>query len=115
MVDKNIDTSKMTTEELRQALEAIQAENNALKHNKARGVTFRVSDKGALSVYGLGRFPVTLYASQWDIFLGEDNIKALRAFFEANRDKMKEKPTPRKTDEEKLADQQPVTAQVKSA
>ena len=43
----------------------LKAENEALKVKKAGGISLKVSDKGALSVYGIGRFPVTLYRSQW--------------------------------------------------
>ena len=43
----------------------LKAENEALKAKKAKGISLKVSDKGALSVYGIGRFPVTLYRSQW--------------------------------------------------
>ena len=49
-----------------------------------RKVTFKVSDKGALSVYGLGRFPVTLYRSQWERLISPETLKALGAFIEAN-------------------------------
>lgn len=49
----------------------------------------KISDKGAVSVYGLQRFPVTLYADQWDALLAKaDSIKA---FIEANRSKLKSK------------------------
>jgi hypothetical protein len=50
----------------------------------------RVSEKGALSAYGLGRFPVTLYKSQWLKLL--DMADAIRAFIKANESKLKEKP-----------------------
>jgi hypothetical protein len=50
----------------------------------------RVSEKGAVSLYGLGRFPVTLYASQWDSVLGMSG--QIRAFIDANRGKLKFKP-----------------------
>jgi hypothetical protein len=43
----------------------LKAENEALKSGKGRSVTMKISEKGALSVYGLGRFPVTLYKGQW--------------------------------------------------
>ena len=61
-----IDTSNMSIEQLKTMLEAAQAENNKLKaHTSSNRLSFRVSAKGALSVYGLGRFPVTLYKEQW--------------------------------------------------
>jgi hypothetical protein len=52
-------------EDLQAELERLRRENEALKARAARPTTIRVSEKGALSVYGLGRFPVTLYKEQW--------------------------------------------------
>jgi len=52
-------------------------------------VEFRASDKGAVSVYRLGRFPVTLYYEQWVRLL--DHAEELQAFLEANKDKLKMK------------------------
>jgi len=46
-------------------LERLRAENEALKAKISRPTSIRVSEKGAVSVYGLGRFPVTLYKEQW--------------------------------------------------
>ncbi|MBZ5728456.1 MAG: hypothetical protein LAP87_26170 [Acidobacteriia bacterium] len=65
-----------TEEELKAELERLRAENEALK-KPARGLNFlKVSEKGALSVYGLGRFPVTLYREQWAKLLAmADEIK----------------------------------------
>jgi len=51
----------MAEDEMEEELERLRAENAALKGRAARGVTFMVSEKGGVSVYGLGRFPVTLY------------------------------------------------------
>ncbi len=56
---------------------------------KAGALSFRVSEKGAVSVYGLGRFPVTLYQEQWDKLLG--HVDELRGFIEANRASLKKK------------------------
>jgi hypothetical protein len=56
-------------EELKAEIERLRAENETLKKPRASG-TMRVSEKGALSVYGLGRFPVTLYREQWEKLLG---------------------------------------------
>ncbi|MFN8625079.1 MAG: hypothetical protein U0587_03705 [Candidatus Binatia bacterium] len=79
----------MSDENLQDELERLRKENAALKGNRDAGVTFRVSEKGAVSVYGLGRFPVTLYQEQWDKLL--DATDALRAFIEANRERLKKK------------------------
>jgi hypothetical protein len=60
----------MVEEELRSELEQLRAENEALKKSASRELSMKVSQKGALSVYGLGRFPVTLYKEQWLRLLG---------------------------------------------
>ena len=64
-------------EELKAEIERLRAENLALKKPAGRGqLSLRVSEKGALSVYGLGRFPVTLYREQWEKLLGlSDEIR----------------------------------------
>lgn len=80
----------MTTEDETSELARLRAENEALKKaTKAGGLALKISEKGGLSVYGLGRFPVTLYQEQWDKLLAQaDDI---RAFIEANRDRLKKK------------------------
>jgi hypothetical protein len=72
-------------------IERLRAENARLKQQavKAGTLSFRVSEKGAVSVYGLGRFPVTLYQEQWDKLLGQ--VNELRQFIEANRASLKKK------------------------
>jgi hypothetical protein len=52
-------------EELRAEVERLRAENEALKHRASRPTSIKVSEKGGVSVYGLGRFPITLYKEQW--------------------------------------------------
>jgi len=60
--------------------------------NKKSGrLEFRVSEKGGVSVYGLGRFPVTLYYEQWQRLLG--TAEELRTFLEENKSKLKLKGT----------------------
>lgn len=80
----------MAEEDLKAELERLKAENEALKQRKRSGSTsLKVSEKGALSVYGLGRFPVTLYREQWIKLLSmADEIKA---FIEENSDRLKVK------------------------
>jgi len=70
---------------LQEQIAKLTAENNALKADKAdRKLSFKVSEKGAVSVYGLSaRFPVSLYGSQWDTLIA--NVPALKAFIDANR------------------------------
>jgi hypothetical protein len=69
----------------------LRSENDQLRTAKAKTATvgFKVSDKGAVSVYGLGRFPVTLYVEQWEKLLAK--VDEIRAFIEANRAKLKRK------------------------
>lgn len=50
----------------------------------ARKITCKVSEKGGLSLYGLGRFPVTLYRSQWERLLAPDTVAQINAFIKAN-------------------------------
>jgi hypothetical protein len=77
----------ITTQELQAQLEALRQENEGLKKAAVnKGSAIKISGKGAVSVYGLGRFPVTLYASQWHrLFAMVDGVKA---FIEANADKL---------------------------
>ena len=58
----------MSDEDLKAELERLKAENEALKKRRSNSVLMKVSEKGAVSVYGLGRFPVTLYQEQWNRF-----------------------------------------------
>ena len=78
----------MTPEQMQAELERLKAENEALKKPAARGtISFKVSEKGAVSVYGLGRFPVTLYKEQWEKLL--DRNDEIRTFMVDNAAKLK--------------------------
>ena len=79
-----------TPEEMQAEIDKLRAENSALKKPATRGqLSLRVSEKGALSVYGLGRFPVTLYREQWEKLLGlADEI---RQFIQDNDSELKKK------------------------
>lgn len=79
----------MSEKEMQEKLERLEAENRALKKGAARGLTLKVSEKGGLSVYGLGRFPVTLYKEQWERLL--DMAEEIRGFMNANTDTLKTK------------------------
>ena len=70
-------------------LERLRAENERLKKAATRGGSIRVSEKGGVSVYGLGRFPVTLYKEQWLRLL--DMADDIRTFIRDNADKLKTK------------------------
>ena len=70
-------TKDMSDEDLKAELEKLRAENERLKTQRGRSVSLKVSEKGGVSVYGLGRFPVTLYKEQWAKLLAmSDEIKA---------------------------------------
>ena len=76
-------------EDVQAELERLRAENQALKKTSARGLSMKVSEKGGLSVYGLGRFPVTLYKEQWVKLL--DTSDEIRNFLKANDSQLKAK------------------------
>jgi hypothetical protein len=78
----------MSDEDMKAELERLRAENEALKKRSSKG-GMKVSDKGGLSVYGLGRFPVTLYQEQWVKLL--DMADEIRQFIADNQDKLKKK------------------------
>ena len=79
----------MSDEDLKAELERLRNENAALKKGAATGITMKVSEKGGLSVYGMGRFPITLYKEQWLKLL--DMSDAIRAFIAANEATLKVK------------------------
>jgi hypothetical protein len=79
----------MSEQDLKAELERVKAENEALKAKTTRGTSLRVSEKGGVSVYGLGRFPVTLYKEQWLKLL--DLADEIRTFIGANAAKLKTK------------------------
>jgi hypothetical protein len=79
----------MAEENMKAELEKLRAENEALKRTSAKGLSLKISEKGGLSVYGLGRFPVTLYKEQWIKLL--DMFEEIRAFLKANDSKLKSK------------------------
>ncbi len=78
-----------TEEELRAELERLKAENAVLKARGSKGISMKVSEKGAVSVYGLGRFPVTLYQEQWLKLL--DMADDIRAFVKEHEGQLKKK------------------------
>lgn len=80
----------MSDEDLRAELERLRQENETLKKGTSRGVSLKVSEKGGVSVYGLGRFPITLYKEQWAKLL--DMADSIREFIAANDSQLKTKP-----------------------
>jgi hypothetical protein len=81
----------MADEDLKAQLEQLKAENERLKSQRGRSASLKVSEKGGVSVYGLGRFPVTLYKEQWMKLL--DMADEIRTFIKDNDADLKTKPT----------------------
>lgn len=79
----------MNESELKAELERLQAENAQLKARGKGSLSLKVSEKGALSLYGMGRFPVTLYKEQWLRIL--DSAAEIKAFLQENDSKLKTK------------------------
>ena len=79
----------MSEQDLQAELERLRAENAALKTRGTKGISMKVSEKGGLSVYGLGRFPVTLYKEQWTKLL--DMTDDIRAFIGDHESELKAK------------------------
>ena len=81
--------SDSTQDEIKAELERLRAENEALKQRSEKGLSLKVSQKGGVSVYGLGRFPVTLYKEQWVRLL--DMADEIRGFIRENEARLKSK------------------------
>jgi len=79
----------MTEEDMKAQLMRLTEENERLKAQQNRGARIKVSEKGGVSVYGLGRFPVTLYKEQWTKLL--EMADDIRAFIRENETKLKSK------------------------
>jgi hypothetical protein len=79
----------MSEEDMRAELERLRKENEALKKGASKGISMKVSEKGGVSVYGLGRFPITFYKEQWRTLL--DMADEIRAFIAANESQLKTK------------------------
>ncbi len=76
-------------ETVEQKLARLEEENKALKQRRTGQLYLKVSEKGGLSVYGLGRFPVTLYKEQWKRLL--DFTNEIRTFLQENDHLLKAK------------------------
>ncbi len=79
----------MADEDMRAELERLRKENESLKKSAVKGVSLKVSEKGGLSVYGLGRFPITLYKEQWSKLL--DLSEEIRTFLRDHDAELKSK------------------------
>jgi hypothetical protein len=75
--------------EMKAELERLRAENAQLKTKNTGGLSLKVSEKGAVSLYGMGRFPVTLYKEQWLRILA--SAPDIEAFIRENDAKLKKK------------------------
>ena len=78
-----------TEDDLRAELQRLKAENESLKARRSGALSMKVSEKGGLSVYGLGRFPVTLYQEQWLKLL--DLSEEIRGFIRAHKPELKKR------------------------
>ena len=79
----------MSDDDMKAELERLRSENAALKKGASDGIRMKVSEKGAVSVYGMGRFPVTLYKEQWLKLLNMSD--EIRAFIAENEARLKAK------------------------
>ena len=79
----------MSDDDLRAEIARLKEENERLMQRQGRGMSLKVSEKGALSVYGLGRFPVTLYKEQWQKLLAMTD--EIRTFLKENDARLKSK------------------------
>jgi hypothetical protein len=79
----------MSDPEMQAELERLRAENAQLKNKDKGGLTLKVSEKGAVSLYGMGRFPVTLYKEQWLRILGY--ASEIETFIRDNESRLKSK------------------------
>jgi hypothetical protein len=79
----------MSEDDITAEMARLKEENERLKARQSRAVSLKVSEKGGLSVYGLGRFPVTLYKEQWTKLL--DMADDIRAFLKENDSRLKAK------------------------
>jgi hypothetical protein len=79
----------MSDDDLKAELERLRNENAALKKGASDGIRLKVSEKGAVSVYGMGRFPVTLYKEQWLKLLNMSD--EIRTFIGENEARLKSK------------------------
>jgi hypothetical protein len=79
----------MSDEDPKDELQRLRKENEALKKGASSGTRMKVSEKGAVSIYGMGRFPVTLYKEQWLKLL--DMSAEIRAFIAEHESQLKAK------------------------
>lgn len=89
----HISPNDTSVDEMSKVIAALKAENAKLKAVKVKGLSLKVSSKGGLSVYGMGRWPVTLYKSQWTKLL--DATEQIQQFLKDNDGELKDKDAPK--------------------
>lgn len=89
MTTATTDLSKLSASELQAMIAKLQSDNMALSKERESKVRLAVSEKGALSVYGMGRFPVTLYRQQWETLISL--VPRLQTFINDNASSLKQK------------------------
>ena len=89
MIAVTTNSKDKATSDLLAQLEALKAENERLKKQTTNKLSLKVSEKGCLSIYGLGRFPLSAYASQWRRVI--QMIPEIERFMAENKDKLTEK------------------------
>jgi hypothetical protein len=89
-MEQNTTQVNPMTQAERDELNRLREENQKLKQAKTVSHGMKITAKGGLSIYGFGRWPVTLYKSQWLALF--ERIEEIRAFIVANSDKLTEKP-----------------------
>ena len=83
--------NELNTLSLEAQLAQLRAENEALKAKQVHALSIKVSEKGGLSIYGLGRFPVTLYRSQAERLFTPEMVERVNQFIQDNAAKLKVK------------------------
>lgn len=83
-IAENTESTEQSPAEMMAELARLKEENAKLKVEKGKALGLKVSQKGGVSLYGLGRFPVTLYAGQWERLL--EKKEEIIAFIEANEE-----------------------------
>jgi hypothetical protein len=83
--------AKLSETELQAELDRLRKENEDLRRRSERAISLKVSQKGGVSLYGLGRFPVTLYKEQWLKIL--DMVDEIREFIKNHESQLKTKDT----------------------
>ncbi len=78
-----------TNEQMQAELERLRAENEGLKAKRSQEMRLQVSQKGAVSLYGIRRFPITFYAGEWDTILGMAD--EVRTFISQHEGELKRK------------------------